>query len=265
MDELREIEIGLANNSSHLSCGPVKQIIKSVLNSLGLDVRRQKFNPDHTLLGLRKLPIKTIIDVGANTGQFAKNISRLFPDAELICFEPLPVPFRELETWARRKRRVHALNVAIGEAEMEMDMFYHVDHSTSSSLLASTDLNQRLFPFIQQQVKVPIRVTTLDTALNPLQVPIVPDILIKLDAQGYEDRILKGGPTSFGHAAACIVEVSVERLYKGQAGFKDLVVMLDGHGFEYVGNLSQSYAEDGHVIFFDALFIEQKHLDKLAT
>jgi FkbM family methyltransferase len=243
----------------------VKQFIKSVLNSLGLDVRRQKFNPDHTLLGLRKLPIKTVIDVGANTGQFAKYISHLFPDADVICFEPLPAPFRELDTWARRDKRVRAINVAIGESEMETDMFYHVDHSTSSSLLASTDVNQHLYPFIQQQVKVPVRVTTLDTALNPLGVSIVPDILIKLDAQGYEDRILKGGRTLFSHAAACIVEVSVDRLYKGQAGFKDLVVMLDGYGFEYIGNLFQAYAEDGHVIFFDAVFLGQKHLGKLAT
>ena len=46
----------------------LKQIVKKVFNVIGLDIIRLSKSSVHSLLGLRNLPIKTIIDVGANTG-----------------------------------------------------------------------------------------------------------------------------------------------------------------------------------------------------
>ena len=58
-------------------------------------------------------------------------------------------------------------------------------------------------------------------------------------------------------AAACVLEVSVDTLYNGQAGFKELIMLFDQMGFYYAGNLEQVYASDGHVIYFDAVFVKQ--------
>ncbi|MDP2279688.1 MAG: hypothetical protein Q8K51_15875, partial [Nitrospirota bacterium] len=55
-----------------------KRVIKKLLNAIGFDVMRLNKSPQYSLLGLRALPIKTIIDVGANTGQFARMIERIF-------------------------------------------------------------------------------------------------------------------------------------------------------------------------------------------
>ena len=49
----------------------VKKIIKTGFNQIGLDIVRIS---KQSLLGLTDLPIRTIIDVGANTGQFARMI-----------------------------------------------------------------------------------------------------------------------------------------------------------------------------------------------
>ena len=46
------------------------------------------------MLSPRERPFRTIMDVGSNTGQFAKKISKIFPKAKLFCFEPLPEPYR---------------------------------------------------------------------------------------------------------------------------------------------------------------------------
>lgn len=59
----------------------MKRLIKKLFNSFGFDIIRLNNSPNHTLLGLKSLPIKMIIDVGANEGQFAKMISKFFPDA----------------------------------------------------------------------------------------------------------------------------------------------------------------------------------------
>jgi hypothetical protein len=73
--------------------------VKKAFNMFKLDVIRIENNPKKMLLGLRNLPIKTIIDVGTNTGQFAKYILKFFPEACIYSFELLSQPFEELKRW----------------------------------------------------------------------------------------------------------------------------------------------------------------------
>ena len=229
-----------------------------MLHRLGLDIIRIKNSPKQTLCGLRSLPIQTVIDVGSNTGQFARQISQVFPQASVYCFEPLPEPFMVLERWAlEQDDRVKAFNVALGENEGTVEMFFHTKHSSSSSLLASTAINKKYYPFIESQMPVRVKLTTLDNALSSIIRLLKPEILVKLDVQGYEDRVLRGGPKTLSMAAACVLEVSVDTLYNGQADFRELIMLFDQMGFYYAGNLEQVYASDGHVIYFDAMFVKQ--------
>jgi len=226
-----------------------------MFNSVGLDILRLSKTPKHSLLGLRDLPVKTIIDVGANKGQFAREIYRFFPDATLYCFEPLSDPFKQLSEWANQQNgRVKVLNMALGNDEGAVEMMEHMDHNTSSSLLQTTDVCKEVYPFTERQSPVSVGLTTLDLAVANLSEPIIPDIIIKLDVQGYEDRVIRGGFDTFRKAKACILEVSFDRLYENQATFKDVLLLLDELGYSYIGNLEQNYAENGHVIFIDAVF-----------
>ena len=64
----------------------LKRLIRKIFNLAGLDVMRINKNAKHSLLGLEHLPIKTIIDIGANEGQFAKFISPFFPGSCFPCW-----------------------------------------------------------------------------------------------------------------------------------------------------------------------------------
>ena len=224
---------------------------------MGYDIRRVKNFPLLTLCGLRSLPIRTVIDVGANTGQFARYISRFFPQAEIYCIEPLPEPFKELKKWAETQNgRVSLLNLAIGDHTGTTEMYLHCDHSPSSSVLASTRVNESYYPFLKRQKKVPVTVTTLDLALKDTG-GLKEEIIVKIDVQGYENRVVQGGQEILQRAKACILEINLDTLYQGQADFRDLVSKFYELGFVYGGNLEQVYAEDGHVIFLDAVFRKQ--------
>ena len=237
----------------------LKRLIKAGFNQAGLDVVRRKNSPSQTLLGLRARPIRTVIDVGANTGQFAKLISGFFPNAKLFCFEPLPGPFDALSAWSKAQEgRVVPLNLAIGEKEGKADMYLHEAHTPSSSLLATTRLAEQYYPFTKGQKRICVKQTTLDAALDGVKAELSSELLIKLDVQGYEDRIIEGGTNAFVKASACILEVSLDTLYEGQADFKELLMKLDRLGFQYVGNLDQAYAEDGHCIYLDAVFLKKQ-------
>jgi FkbM family methyltransferase len=236
----------------------IKRGIKSGLNLVGLDVIRQKNSPSQTLLGLKARPIRTVIDVGANVGQFAKCISSFFPSAKLYCFEPLPEPFEALEAWANtQKGRVIPFNLALGDKIEETEMFLHEEHTPSSSLLPTTNLTDRYYPFTKEQKLISIRQTKLDAVFGDAMAELIPEILIKLDVQGYENRVIAGGVGILAKAVACILEVNVDTLYEGQAGFLEVTEMLDANGYQYVGNLEQSYGNDGHCIFIEAVFLNK--------
>ena len=231
----------------------IKSLIKSAANLVGLDILRVQNSPEQTLCGLKKLPIKTIIDVGANTGQFARKISTFFPNATMYCFEPLPQPYVQLQHWAQsRNGLVRLFDVAIGEEEDKIDIIAHIDHTPSSSLLHTTITCNELYPFTEAQKKIPVKLSTLDHQLKGITME--PDILVKLDVQGYEDRVIRGGSETFKKATACILEVFIDHLYKDQAKFETLLFLLSNIGYQYKGNLSQIYDKDGHVIFLDAVF-----------
>jgi len=235
-----------------------KLLIKKVFNILGFDIMRLNKSPRYTLIGLKQLPIRTIIDVGANEGQFAKQILKVFPNATVYSFEPLPEVFKKLEKWAKTTNgKVKCFNLALGKEEKEIEMFYHVEHSPSSSILKTTKISEKLYPFTKSQNLIKVRMDTLDNTIQKFRIDLIPEILIKLDVQGYEDRVIRGGKETFTKAKACIVEVNIFNLYEEQANFKDIVNLLWDYGFFYYGILDQAYDINGQVIYFDAIFIKK--------
>ncbi len=231
-------------------------MLRGGINRLGFDVIRLHRSPQRTLLGLAGLDIGAIIDGGANEGQFARLITGFFPHAQLYCFEPLPGPFQRLSDWAQMQDgRVRCFPVALGDQEGEIEMHLHEQHTPSSSLLAATDTCHHLYPQTRAERMVPIRVSTLDRELDDVIEHLPPGTLLKLDVQGFEDRVLRGAERVLARCKAVVLEVCVDPLYDGQADFFGLASLLQKFGFRYAGNLDQSYGADGHVVFFDAVFV----------
>lgn len=234
-----------------------KQFAVKAFNLIGLEISKKSKSPKYTLLGLKTLPIKTIIDVGASTGRyFAKIVSRYFPNANIYCFEPLAEPFKQLKRWADKQNgKVEVFNLALGDKEEEIEIFNHLEHSASSSILKTTEICETLYPFTKKQTTKTVKMTTLDKAVASISKTLSSDILIKLDVQGYEDRVIKGGIKTFNKAKACLLEVSIDKLYENQTTFREVFFLLDELGYRYAGNLEQTYDNDGHVIFINAVFV----------
>ncbi len=234
----------------------MKRVVKTLLWRMGVDLMRIKHSPRVHLLGLRTYPIRSILDIGANIGRFAETIRAEFPDAHLYCFEPLPEPFEHLSAWAHKQGgSVATFNVALGDASAEIEMFHHVNHSGSSSILRASDTLKRLYKGNLRQVPVTVKQVTLDSIIEQLDKPLRPEIMIKIDVQGYEDRVIRGAEATLQQARACLLEANVEVFYEGQARFEQLIVQLHDLGLPYAGNLNQNCRADGHLTFFNALFL----------
>ncbi|MBE7481003.1 MAG: FkbM family methyltransferase [Polyangiaceae bacterium] len=233
----------------------IQNRIRRIANVFGIDVLRLHESPQGTVLGLRSRNVGSIIDCGANEGQFARDMSSVFPQAQMYCFEPLKGPFHALSAWAETQHgRVHCINVALGDEEGEVEIHRHDAHTPSSSLLPSTARTHELYPQTVAQSLAKVRLTTLDRALEKHMVNMPRDILLKLDVQGFEDRVLRGAAAVLRECSACILEVNLEPLYEGQADFFELAHLMRDAGFGYSGNLHQTYSKEGRVVFVDAVF-----------
>ena len=213
---------------------------------------------DKRLLGIAQLPIKSIIDIGANDGQFARRITKVFPKAHIYAFEPLEIPFEQLAQWAKKHpKKMTAFNLALGDRIKTIEIYSHLYFNPSSSILRTTRLCETVYPMVKKQEAVKIEQSTLDQAIANFSTTLQDKILIKLDVQGYEDRVIKGGIETFKKSAACIVEISLDQLYESQAQFREIFNLLDHLGYTYAGNLDQVLGKDGHVRYFNAVFIKE--------
>jgi hypothetical protein len=59
--------------------------------------------------------------------------------------------------------------------------------------------------------------------------------MIKLDVQGYEDKVKLGGTNIFWKVDVVITELTFVELYDGQVMFGDVYSLLISHGLEFRG------------------------------
>jgi FkbM family methyltransferase len=122
----------------------------------------------------------TVLDVGANKGQFAAFARHRWPAARLICFEPLPDPRTKLQTVVRGRAEVHP--IALGNTEGEATM-HLASREDSSSLLPLGDRQKQYFSMDEERVvSVPVRRLETVVNVNGLTRPA----LLKIDVQGFD-------------------------------------------------------------------------------
>ncbi|MEQ8511175.1 MAG: FkbM family methyltransferase [Algiphilus sp.] len=174
----------------------------------------------------------TVIDIGANKGQFAVFAQRRWPGARLICFEPLPGPRSRLYAVTGGCAEIHACALGEGDSEASMHLASRVD---SSSLLPLGDTQKRLFAMDETgQVTVPMR--RLDAVLDGQD--LVGPTLLKIDVQGFEYETLKGAVALLDFINVIYVEASYVELYAGQKLANDVAALLEVAGFTETGRFN---------------------------
>lgn len=197
--------------------------------------------------------IRTVLDIGANTGQFAEQIHEILPRAKIVSFEPLKDCYEELVKNGERLGQFSAYNCALGREEGEA-LIYRSEFSPSSSLRPMGALHKAAFPFTKRGTVEKISVKKLDT-IKGLDVSL--PMLIKIDVQGFEDEVIDGGSKTIGKAQVLIVETSFQTLYKGQPMFDEIYTRLKKLGFSYHGNWYQDNdSRNGSALQADAIFIK---------
>ncbi len=178
----------------------------------------------------------TILDVGANEGQFARIARQQCPAARLICFEPIPECADNLRSLAQSLGNMEVECVALGDRPGEAE--FHVNEfSPSSSLLPLGSAHRRSFPKATSTRTHKVRVATLDDYAGRLVG--AGRVLAKIDVQGGEYLVLSGARRAVEHVDEIVVEMSLVPLYDGQRLFDDVHALLSDLGFDFRGIIDQ--------------------------
>jgi FkbM family methyltransferase len=195
--------------------------------------------------------IQTVVDIGANRGQFALAARAQFPAAQIISFEPLEEPAGIFRRVFAGDTLVTLHQVAIGQEEKESSM--HVSHSDdSSSLLPISDLQNELFPNTEEKEVRKVTVKRLVGMINAAE--IRQPALLKIDVQGFEKEVLLGIGSLIRQFQVVYVECSFMELYAGQALAHEVIALLQQKGFRLQGVYNLSYDNNSIAIQGDFLF-----------
>lgn len=198
---------------------------------------------------------RTVIDVGANVGQFAVASAKLFPDARVHSFEPVPECAAELRKNVAKLEKVTvyplALGESAGEAKLRVNSYTH-----ASSFLPATQMHREAFPEVRESGEVPVEVSTLDQVFSGVE--LHKPVLLKLDVQGYEARVIRGGVETLKRVDYVVLEASFRRMYEGEPLFADIMHLMEDHRFRFERPVGWLTAPgNGEVLQMDALFTRQ--------
>jgi len=208
---------------------------------------------------LTSLGIGTVLDIGANAGVWSRTVHEVFPTARIYAFEPLDDCFGVLQQRMKGIPRFQAFNVALGDSSRAIE-FHRSSYSASSSFLEMADLHKRVFPKTAGATKLVVRCERLDDLMDGLVID--GNLLVKIDVQGFEDKVIVGGERTIAGASVVIVEASFYPLYQGQPLFEDIFSRLQSLGFELRGILDQTGdPSDGRLLFGNAVFTKKSGAD----
>lgn len=198
---------------------------------------------------IRLSAANTLIDVGANKGQFSLAFRSIRRNARIIAFEPLPEAAATYCEVFRNDPKCVLHQVALASTEGTAQ-FHVADRADSSSLLKPGAGQERAFGVRARDIiEVPVRRLEDCINLRTLEQPI----LMKVDVQGGELAVFEGF-TSLTSVNFIYVELSFVELYENQPLFQEVHDYLNSRGFFITGLYNQVTTPDFGPTQVDVLF-----------
>jgi len=198
--------------------------------------------------------IHTVLDVGANVGEFSAIFAELFPAAQIHAFEPLPDCYQKLCGEADKYGgRIKPINVGVG-SQIGTLTFNRSNWAPASSFRTMAPIHKENYPHSADSESISVDVTTLDHWAQDKE--LKDNIMIKMDVQGFEDEVIRGGPGIVGRARVLVLECSFQPTYENEPMFDGIYELLKPMGFVYRGSLKQSIRKiDDSFLQADCLFV----------
>jgi len=203
------------------------------LRRFGIDVSRY---PDQSVGGqlarlLRHHEIDLVVDVGASTGDYVRELRAGGYRGRVVSFEPLPQALPSLRQRAAADGSWEVIGCALGPEDGPVVLNVAGNAGASSSVLGMLPRHARAAPESSYVGQVLVEQRRLD-ALWPDVAGDAQHVFLKIDVQGYEERVLKGAIRSLAACAGLQIEVSLVPLYEAGFDLDGGLRLAEQHGFQ---------------------------------
>ena len=195
--------------------------------------------------------LRTIVDVGANVGQWSGMLLNCLTPEKLITIEPMPDAFAILKKKFGNNGRVQLHKVAIGERDSVETLKITRDATGASLLQPREEMRAVIGSNWTVTSEIEVKVTTLDRLLVDL-----PEVsLLKVDVQGYEKAVLAGARQTLTKTKFLLIELNFMPQYDGGSWFGEIhPILTRDYGF-FLANVSPPQVLNGRASMVDGLYV----------
>ena len=252
----------------------LKKIIKNFFSLFGYEINKKNTEIKNLSFDeIYKLKIKSnpiIFDIGANQGQSIERFKKIFDNPIIHAFEPIDFEFKKLKEKYSNDKNIFLNNCAVGEKVQFKD--FYITAKTGNSSFNKLKPNTNWLKTRSKQFKTSeqsytkemklIKMITLDNYC--LQNNIEKIDILKIDTQGYEDKVLEGSQEILKKEVVYSIEseIMLDDVYEKYFTFNDLEKFLTPNNFRLVGiNTTNNNLFSGIVFFADILYFNKKKFD----
>jgi FkbM family methyltransferase len=200
-------------------------------------------NEQEVLRFFDKFSAIIIFDIGACEGEDSIKYSKLFPNAKVYSFEPLPKNIIIAEENLKTYNATSVTLVPVALSDKTGKQVFYVssgrpenayaqedwDYGNKSSSLLPPDEVLTAHKWLKFNEQIEVRTDTLENYCNQNSIKVVD--FIHMDVQGAEALVLQGAGDFITNIKAIWLEVSEITLYKNQSLRKDLESFMRNHNF----------------------------------
>jgi FkbM family methyltransferase len=200
----------------------------------------------------------TVIDIGSHRGDFINELEKYYRIRRAALIEPTPELAIYLRSVFNREEFKVIENAISDENYGSVDFKINVYGETSSILDLKSGMAELsgIDTRLEKTIKVSTR--TLDSVAKELKFTEID--LIKIDVQGVEHLVLKGGKETLENTIYVWVELSFKPLYFGSSVFHEIYTLMEENGFILLELSPGHRSQTGELLQADALFANARHL-----
>lgn len=178
--------------------------------------------------------VNGLIDVGANTGQFARRMRAIGFSGPIFSFEPEPSAYRELARAAQDDADWHVFDVALGAAPGRESL--HVAAETEFSSFCALNRYGREHFRVEADAEVEVEVRRLGEMGDQLTAGLdAPRLFLKMDTQGWDLEVFAGAGALLDGVVGLQSELALKPIYDGMPDLVDGLAAYRAAGFEVSG------------------------------
>lgn len=233
-------------------------LARAIGHALGYELIKEAKSPSlrsHLARVFDRYRIDTVLDVGANHGQFGAAIRSNGYRGAIYSFEPVTASFERLAQVAAKDDRWHVFKLGLGDRPGRQ-IINIARSSDLCSLLAPNDFGRLEFPKIEADEQESIEIDTLDHFLAEQELPTDAGIFLKMDTQGYDLKVFEGAAHSLGRIAGMLSELSLSPIYENAPHYLESLAAYEARGFRVSGLYPVSRNSDLAVIEVDCVLIK---------